>query len=113
MLMKRRTLVQMVFLFCATLLMASPSWALDLQDAKAQGLVGEQLNGYLGAIKPSAAVNALVADVNGKRKGVYQEIANRNGTSVSAVENLAGKKAIEMTPAGQYVQDGSGQWRKR
>lgn len=113
MLMKRRTLVQMVFLFCASLLMAMPSWALDLQEAKAQGLVGEQINGYLGAIRPSAEVNALVAEVNGKRKSAYQEIAARNGTSVTAVEKLAAKKAIEMTPPGQYVQDASGQWRKR
>ena len=103
---------RMLLLFML-LLMALPVWALDLQGAKAQGLVGEQLNGYLGAVKPSAAVNALVADINGKRKAMYQGIAKRNGTSIAAVEKLAGKKAIEKTAPGQYIQTPSGSWQKK
>jgi uncharacterized protein YdbL (DUF1318 family) len=86
--------------------------AASLEQAKAQGLVGEQANGYLGVVAASAPaeVKALVANINQKRKQEYQAIAQRNKTSLDAVEALAGKKAIELTPAGQYVRPPSGQW---
>ena len=94
---------------------SAPSWAISLQDAKAQGLVGEQPNGYLGLVKVGAAaeVKAMMADINAKRKKAYQSISQRNNTALSAVEALAGKKAIERTPAGQYVKMPSGQWLKK
>lgn len=80
------------------------AFAIGLDDAKARGLVGETVDGYLGAVEASAEVNALVADINAKRKAEYQRIAQKNGIDLSTVEALAGKKAIEKTPAGQYVQ---------
>lgn len=91
---------------------SGPTWAISLQDAKAQRLVGEQANGYLGLVKPgaSAAVKALMNDINTKRKKEYQGIARRNKTTLNAVEALAGKKAIDRTPSGQYVRLPSGQW---
>jgi len=89
--------------------------AASLDQAKSQGLVGEQANGYLGVVAANAPadVKALVADINQKRKQEYQSIAQRNKTSLDAVEALAGKKAIELTPAGQYVRLPSGQWQKK
>jgi len=96
----------------ALLLAASQVLALDLQDAKSQGLVGETVNGYLGAVKSSAEVNALVNDINAKRKAEYQRIAKQNGIAVSDVEALAGKKAIDKTPSGQYV-NVTGSWMKK
>ncbi len=94
---------------------AGTAWSVTLEQAKAQGLVGEQPNGYLGlvAANASAEVQALVADINKKRKAEYQAIAQRNNTSLEAVEALAGKKAIERTPAGQYVRLPSGPWVKK
>ncbi len=94
---------------------SGPTWAISLQDAKAQGLVGEQANGYLGVVKSgvSAEVKALVNDINAKRKNEYKDIARRNKTDLNVVEALAGKKAIDMTPPGQYVKPPSGQWIKK
>ena len=91
---------------------SGPSWAISLQDAKAQGLVGEQATGYLGLVKPgaSAEVKALMNEINTKRKKEYQDIARRNNTELNVVEALAGKKALERTPSGQYVKPPSGQW---
>ena len=86
------------------------AWALDLQQAKSQGLGGEQLNGYLGIIKPSSEVHALVKRINQGRREYYSKIARRNGTSQEVVEVLAGKKAIQKTAAGQYIQNASGAW---
>lgn len=91
------------------------SWAIDLQAAKSQGLVGEQPNGYLASVKtsPSNDVAALINEINAARKTEYQRIAKRNNTKLDVVEKLAGKKAIEKTPSGQYVRSTSGQWVKK
>lgn len=85
--------------------------AADLRSAKAAGFVGEQPNGYLGMLPGAPGdIPALVADINNQRRAAYQNIAQSNGTSLSAVERLAGQKAIEKTPAGEYIQSPSGQW---
>ena len=42
-------------------------------------------------------------EVNENRHQVYEEIARRNGTSVSAVETLAGEKAVPNTKPGNFV----------
>jgi uncharacterized protein YdbL (DUF1318 family) len=99
----------MVCLFASTAV-----FAMDLQSAKSQGLVGEQLNGYLGVVSSDAGsdVEALVADINNKRKQMYQSIAKKNGTSLDTVELLAGKKAIEKTSTGNYIQSATG-WKKK
>jgi len=92
-----------------------PSWALTLDEAKTQGVVGEQPDGYLGVVQPgaSAEVQALVNDVNQKRRQMYEEIARRNSTQLDAVEMLAGKTAIDNTRPGNFVRNPSGQWVKK
>ena len=84
--------------------------ALDLSDAKEQGLIGEQSNGLLGVVESSAQVKALVADINAKRLAKYKQLAEKNGMSLDQVSILAGEKTTKKTPAGQYIQNSSGQW---
>ena len=102
-------------LVLGSLWMPLPGWGLTLEEAKAQGLVGEQPNGYLGIVPPgaSAEARALVNDVNQKRRQTYEDIAHRNTTSLQAVEMLAGKTAIENTKPGNFIQLPSGQWVKK
>lgn len=95
-----------------SLLLSVPAFALDLGEAKAQGLVGETASGYIAAVKSSPEVNALVEDINAQRKAHYQKIASKNKISLEAVEVRAGQKAIGKTPAGQFVNPGSG-WQKK
>lgn len=89
--------------------------ALTLEEAKAQGFVGERPDGFVGIVDPKApaAVRALVEEVNAKRRTAYQEIAHKNGVPFEAVAALAGKKLIEKTPPGQWVMDEKGQWVRR
>lgn len=96
----------------ASLLITNTAFALSLGEAKQQGLVGEQLTGYLGTVSATDETTALVKDINAKRKQKYQEIAQRNGTSLESVEKLAGKRALQKTPAGQFINLGSG-WQKK
>ncbi|HEB69162.1 MAG TPA: DUF1318 domain-containing protein [Desulfobulbus sp.] len=99
-------------LISALLITCQSAFALDLQTAKAQGLVGETLTGYLAPVKATPEVQQLVKTINTKRKAQYKKIAQRNGTSLQAVEQLAGKKAIEKTPPGQFIKTGGG-WQKK
>lgn len=103
-----RTFISLIFV-----VLASPAFALSLQDAKTQGLVGEQLNGYLGIIKESSDVKALVSNVNKRRKAKYQELAKKNNIDLATVAKLAGNKAISKTKSGNYIQNQSGQWVKK
>jgi uncharacterized protein YdbL (DUF1318 family) len=99
------------FLF-GLLLICQPAMALDLHTAKEQGLVGETGTGYLAAVKETPEVRDLVETINAKRKAHYQKIARRNNTPLSAVEQLAGKKALEKTPPGQFIRI-NGSWQKK
>ena len=115
--MRCRTYRLIVSIMLPTLLLGVlwlplPSWALTLDEAKTQGVVGEQPNGYLGVVQPggSAEVQALVNDVNQKRRQMYEDIARRNSTKLDAVEMLAGKTAIDNTKPGNFVRRPSGQW---
>lgn len=105
-------LVALAFLLGLT----SAAFAMDLDSAKAQGLVGEQLNGYVGLVttSPSHDVQVLVDDINARRRAAYEKVAAQTqGASLSDVEKLAAAKLIARTPSGQMVQDASGRWVKK
>lgn len=91
----------------------SYAFALSVDEAKTKGLVGEKANGYLGSVNPvNAEAQALIDDVNQKRRQAYEDIAKRNGTHVRAVETLAGEKAVQNTKPGNFV-EGPGGWIKK
>lgn len=100
--------------FVAGLLFSVAALALELDDAKNMGLVGEQPNGYLGLVSASSPEAAtLVVDINAKRKARYQEIANKQNTQLVNIERIAGEKLIEKAQGdGEFYMDGSGQWQR-
>ena len=109
-LMNKIFLKQLAVVF--TLVFSMAVFAIDLHDAKQQGLVGETETGYLEAVKTSKEAIAVVEEINDQRREEYQRIASKNNIPIAAVEALAGKKAIEKTPAGQYVKI-NGNWTKK
>jgi len=102
---------------CILLLLAlSPIALADaLQDAKQAGIVGEQRDGFLGAVagNPSQEIQALIERVNQERKARYEEIAKKNNLSLQQVQALAFEQAQQATQAGNYVQDSRGAWVKK
>ena len=92
--------------------LGTPAFALDLDAAKAGGLVGEVNSGYIAVVKGGAEVQALVDEINRKRRDHYQKIADKNGISLLAVEVRAGQKAIEKTAPGGFINTGEG-WEKK
>lgn len=106
---------KMKHVLAAILLGASSTlaFAIDLDGAKSQGLVGEQPNGFLGVVKATPDAVQLAADINTKRRAAYERIAKENGITLEQVATLAGQKAIDKTLAGAYVQTPQGQWLKK
>ena len=96
-------------------LLLQNAWAIDLNSAKAQGLVGEANSGYLAPVKKPASseVMALVADVNAKRKAKFQSAAKKTGTTVAQVSNRFYELAVQKTAAGHFYQDKNGSWKKK
>ncbi len=103
----------------ATLLLlfalAPTALAVTLQEAKDQGLIGEQTAGYIGLVVASAPadVRALIQDVNNQRRERYQQIAQQNGISVEQVAGLAYERAVAATQAGHFIQNSGGSWQQK
>lgn len=115
--MKNSAFIKRLVLATTTLFIlfgSASAWALNLDQAKAQGLVGETPSGYLASVNPNPASNVsqLINSINAKRKQEYNKISKKTGAAVQSVESLAGQKAINKTPPGQFVFDGRS-WRKK
>lgn len=106
----------MLLLLIISMLTASVALAASpLAQPKADGLIGEQANGYIGLVRQDVPANIkqLVRDVNAKRKAGYQKIASKQGTSLAEVERVGGNAAIDRTLRGNYIRAASGSWRKK
>ena len=94
---------------------SGPAQAGPLEDAKAAGLVGERIDGYLGVVESGAPadVKRLIDQVNAERATKYAEIAKKQGVPVKAVAQIAGEKLIGRAGSGEYVMGADGQWRRK
>ena len=103
--------------FVATLLLLlafQAAWAIDIQAAKEQGLVGEANTGYLAAVgTPSAEVKALIEEVNAKRKAEFERTAEKTGATLVQVRARFYELAVQRTAPGHYYQDASGSWKRK
>ncbi|OCG70271.1 hypothetical protein A9G43_08505 [Gilliamella sp. Occ3-1] len=84
----------------------------SLSQAKAQGIVGEQADGYLGVVKNEGNASEIAQLINQARKEQYQKVSAESNVPLSEVEKKAGSKAQEKTPAGQYIKR-QDQWLKK
>lgn len=98
------------------LCLSLPAFGMSLADAKSQldgakrsGLIGETPTGYLAVVKSGDHAADIVTTINEARREEYARIAEKHGISVTKVEAVAGQKAIEKTPAGQFIQV-DGRW---
>jgi hypothetical protein len=104
-----------IFAAIGLLFILQNAWAIDLDAAKSQGLVGEANTGYLAAVQmpASAEVRALIADVNAKRKASFENTARKTGATVEQVAYRFYELAVQKTAAGNYYQDAGGRWQKK
>jgi uncharacterized protein len=100
-------------LFAIIMLLAAPAYALELQQARSSGLVGEKLDGYVAARSQTSDVQALVTEINAKRRQEYVRISKENNQSIDVVAKLAAEQIINGLSSGVYYQAPDGSWKKR
>lgn len=90
---------RLLFAALAAAMLASPALALDLHAARASGAVAETPEGYIKAVKSSPEVDALVGEVNAKRRAEYERISKQNGQPVDVVGKLAAPQIAKSAAA--------------
>lgn len=87
-----------------------------IEAAKAECVVGEQADGYLGIVDPRKADAELrreVDSINMQRKAAYEKLAKRNAVTIQDAAALTAEKLINQAPSGQCVRDKDGVWYKK
>ncbi len=109
----KKFLVMMSMFFA--LVVSQQGFAITLDEAKAQGLIGEKVDGYVAAViaNPTPEIQELVKTTNDGRRQVYADLAQRNGITIDAVGIVSAEKLREKAGRGEYVQSTSGQWEKK
>ncbi|WP_420854235.1 YdbL family protein [Sphingopyxis granuli] len=83
------------------------------EQARADGQIGEQPDGYLGFVStPTDAVRKLVTDINIKRKAAYTSNAPQ-GSTVEQFAFATGCNLIAKTRAGEKYKAPDGRWLTR
>ena len=108
-------------LVCAFLILVPmAAFALTLDEARQQGLVGEDWTGYVAAVSPSPSkeVQALVTEVNDKRRAVYEKVARETSTAkdpVTAddVAKIGAPKVFDKAAPGTYLRLEGESWKKK
>ena len=99
------------------LLLAGPAAAQadELGAARAEGIVGERYDGFLGfAEAPTAtAVRQQAGAVNLRRRALYTDLAQRRGVSPQEVGITAGCALLARVRVGEAYMLQDGVWRRR
>ncbi|HEX6860382.1 MAG TPA: DUF1318 domain-containing protein [Caulobacteraceae bacterium] len=83
--------------------------------AKAQGLVGEMGDGFLGfvVVSSDAALNAAVAAINTGRAAAYAETAAKTGVTAEAAGQATARQLYSRIPPGQWYKPLGGGWMRK
>lgn len=84
------------------------------EAARSAGKVGEKVDGYLGVVGGQGAdVEALVRDINIKRKAAYTAKAGSTGSTIEQFAFTTGCNLIANTKPGEKYQAPDGSWQTR
>lgn len=82
--------------------------------ARKAGQVGEKMDGYLGVVgSQSAAIQAMVSDLNIKRRANYAERAQAQRATLQEYAFTQGCVLISRTVPGEKYQAPDGSWQTR
>lgn len=107
-----RKFIAMIAALAAGLTFTSAAFAQDaaIDQAKAQGVVGEMYTGYLGfpdASKASADLKRRVDEVNARRLSLYTKTSQDSGQPVATIAALTAEKQIARAGSGEVVKPGA------
>jgi len=122
--MPMNTRATFVLILAAITLLAGTAWSQDVKTRmkerlpiiialKARGVVGENNQGYLEMLKGQSENKEAVMAENQDRKAVYEEIAQKTGTSMQVVGQRRAIQIAEKAASGEWVQTPAGQWKKK
>ena len=101
----------------ALLLAIAPAGAgaQSLDQLRSEGVVGERYDGFAVVRSASApsGVHAFVAEVNDKRRRIYEESAAQEKVPVGQVGRVYAKELYERLPPGAWFLDEAGKWMKK
>ena len=84
------------------------------QAARAEGKVGEKIDGYLGIVGGATPqLQSMVDDINIRRRAVYAQRAQAEGATLESYALAAGCEAIARTQQGEMYQAPNGSWQRR
>jgi uncharacterized protein YdbL (DUF1318 family) len=84
------------------------------EAARAEGTIGEKMDGYLGIVgSGDAALRRLIDDLNIKRRAVYADKAKAANATLEEYAFTAGCIAISRTAPGEKYQAPDGSWQTR
>ena len=83
----------------------------EVDRAKAQGVVGEQADGFLGVVSGAdPAVRAAMAEINAGRAQAYRDAAARTGATPDAAGQATARQLEGRLGPGEYFRTAGGQW---
>ena len=114
--MLKKMVAMFVAMFAAATLMTAYAADPVIEQAKAQGVIGEMATGYLGIADPSKASADLkrrVDEVNAGRLQAYAESAGKNGQPVGTVAPLMAEKQFARAQAGEVLKPEGQGWTQK
>lgn len=101
-----------------------PAWAQDIKARmksrlpvivalKAQGVVGENNQGYLTILKKATDKKAMISAENQDRRKIYTAIAKKQGTTPELVGQRRALQIAQKADPGTMIQSADGKWRKK
>lgn len=89
----------------------STGFAQSLNELRASGKVGEAFDGFARA--RDANVKGTVSGINAKRRSIYNERAQQQGTSPDQVGIIYADKIIAKSPSGTWLLMKDGSWHQK
>ena len=88
--------------------------AMDLNEAKRSGLIGETQNGLIEATlpNPSSSLSELVNTTNAGRIEVYKQMADKQSIPLKEIQAIAAKKIYDLAEEGYFLMV-NGKWVKK
>lgn len=98
----------------ALVTLAVPAMAEEYAAAKAAGLIGERVDGYVAVVGAgNAQLRRVVDDTNIKRKAIYAEKAQTQHVTIEEYAFATGCTLIAKTTPGEKYQAPDGSWKTR
>lgn len=88
--------------------LAGTAGAQTLDALRAAGKIGERYDGYAVARDPALA--DMVAQINAKRREIYEQQAKKQGVPVEQVGAVYASELVPDLPAGTPVLTADGKW---